>query len=625
MRRPSPIWIVFCGGAVVVTAALAFVSVESLALERSERAAREEAHRQEQLRSALWRMEGTLAPILGQESARPGFQYEPFYTVDQTTRGKSGTITTQLTVASPLLGFRFDPFRVHFQIAADQTVTSPQVPPADAPLGVNGAVVEEVATQARAQLEELRRLGLPERILGIAGIPPSQNPVSEHQVQYEANAGNAQTHGGLQQTVVEGKGDDATAGVGPQQFNWNALNNPALNNSNAADFVQRAQAAERMQRRAADSRNMPNSRLAPRAGVPWETSPMAVHWIDTAIGGRELVIIRTAKIEARTLVQGIWVNWSGLKDWLLADNRETFPAGDLLPAVTADESAFAQMLATVPVLFDPGPVARLAHDGISATRVILGVSWVAIVGAVVAVGLTLRAAMDLGERRGRFVSAVTHELRTPLTTFRMYTQMLADGMVTDEQTKCEYVETLRGESDRLARVVESVLLYSRLEEGRGGAHRQHVGATALIESVVAPLEQRARDGGMDLVVDVDVPEAAALDVDVQAVEQILLNLVDNACKYAGACDDRRIEIRARTTGTSLVVACSDHGPGVPQAECEAVFLPFRRAARDVAGPTPGVGLGLSVARGLARALGGELRLMDPSAPGATFELCLPLL
>ncbi len=88
--------------------------------------------------------------------------------------------------------------------------------------------------------------------------------------------------------------------------------------------------------------------------------------------------------------------------------------------------------------------------------------------------------MDLSERRRIFVSAVTHELRTPLTTFRLYTDMLADGMVSGEEKRRSYLERLRGEAQRLSHLVENVLFYARLESGRAGAVRPGGGAAFVI-------------------------------------------------------------------------------------------------------------------------------------------------
>src|SRR5690606_2621240 len=101
----------------------------------------------------------------------------------------------------------------------------------------------------------------------------------------------------------------------------------------------------------------------------------------------------------------------------------------------------------------------------------LVITWIAVLAAVVAGGLILRASMRLAERRGRFVSAVTHELRTPLTTFRRYSDMLAEGAIPDEGRRQEYLRTLQAESQRLGTIVENVLEYARLGSARAGGRR----------------------------------------------------------------------------------------------------------------------------------------------------------
>src|SRR6185503_16178753 len=106
--------------------------------------------------------------------------------------------------------------------------------------------------------------------------------------------------------------------------------------------------------------------------------------------------------------------------------------------------------------FDPPPVGDVTLPLTSPTRVTLAVAWLAVAGSLAAVGLALRRTVDLSERRNRFASSVTHELRTPLTTFRLYSEMLADGMVTDAAQRQVYLDTLKSESSRLATLVENV-------------------------------------------------------------------------------------------------------------------------------------------------------------------------
>src|SRR5262249_3393514 len=170
-------------------------------------------------------------------------------------------------------------------------------------------------------------------------------------------------------------------------------------------------------------------------------------------------------------------------------------------------------------------------------------AWGAMQTAAVALALLLRAVVALSERRADFVSAVTHELRTPLTTFRMYAEMLAEGMVPDEAARRKYLDTLRIEADRLTHLVENVLADARLERGGVGNPIQPVRGEDLLKLATGRPGDRAREGGLALSVTADASASAAIvRCDASAVEQILFNLVDNACKYASNSDNRRLDL-----------------------------------------------------------------------------------
>ena len=263
---------------------------------------------------------------------------------------------------------------------------------------------------------------------------------------------------------------------------------------------------------------------------------------------------------------------------------------------------------------------------VTPVRATLWATWLAAMVAVAAVGITLHASITHGEKKSRFASAVTHELRTPLTTFRMYSEMLAKDMVPKEQ-RATYLETLEKESERLAHLVENVLVHAQLEEGRRKLARERMSLDAMLERVLPMLERRAREAGVTLALDVKSVRSVELATDVHAVGQILLNLVDNACKYGRTAAPATIELGARANHTFLELRVRDHGPGVPPSLARAIFQPFERGARDERDPNPGVGLGLAIALGLARELGGDLRLErvdGAGGAGACFCLELPL-
>lgn len=334
----------------------------------------------------------------------------------------------------------------------------------------------------------------------------------------------------------------------------------------------------------------------------------------------ELVLARRVQRGSELLVQVCWLDWPELRTTLLAAVQDLLPEARLEPA--SEQDAPARRLAALPVRLVPG--ASLATAAVSAGHagLPLAIAWSLATLALVAIGSLLYGLAALGERRAAFVSAVTHELRTPLTTFRMYADMLAEGMVRPAHQR-EYLETLRREAVRQAHLVENVLAYSRLERGRYRAARERVAVTDLIAGVRDALAVQAKQAGMELVgPEPGVPDELVV-VDRSAVERILSNLVDNACKYAGQAADRRIHLDVALEADAVCVHVSDHGPGVTRAEARRVFRPFHKSASEAARSAPGVGLGLALSKRLARASGADLGLVAWAGGGARFRLRLP--
>jgi signal transduction histidine kinase len=379
-------------------------------------------------------------------------------------------------------------------------------------------------------------------------------------------------------------------------------------NANVGEYQRRTDQVQQMQ--GASQQAMPAA-LAP-------TGALVAVWTGSGEGNL-LFVQRDAAAGGGAL--GLWADWPAVREFLLAQVRDLLPGAELRRArasVAPDE----WRLASVPVVLSaprPEPAADAAWSPI---RIALLVAWSAVLLALVAGALVLRAAQVLGERRGRFVSAVTHELRTPLTTFRLYAQMLASGMVREEGQRQEYLDTLQTESERLVRVVDGVLQFSRLE-GRGAPPQlQSVAVAEVLAQVMPRLSQRAAEAGMTLAVE-DGAGAMAIRTDPHSLEQILFNLVDNACKYAAAAGDRRLHLRVLARGRHVAFEVADHGPGVPAAEAARIFEPFRRGSAPEIVSSAGVGLGLALAREMARGLGGDL-VLESVQEGARFIVTVPV-
>jgi signal transduction histidine kinase len=378
-----------------------------------------------------------------------------------------------------------------------------------------------------------------------------------------------------------------------------------------------------------DSGRASEASSADVSGVSVRQGQFAARWIVRPGQTPELIFEREMDVGDRHFTQGIWLDWPALKQMLLETAQGLLPSVDLVPildlaAIGPDDLVLGRTLAAIPVeLIAPTP-ALADRGGWTPARTALALMWIAVVGAIIAAGVSLTAAAELAQRRGQFVSAVTHELRTPLTTFCLYSQMLADGIVTDADAQKGYFQTLKNESTRLARIVESVLDYARLS----GRTVTRVATDTPIDSLIVAMDRvlraRCEQSGMHLDVKVDAGVRGNIRTDHTIVERILFNLVENACKYAAESEDPTIHLNIAAKGDSwLEFTVQDHGPGIDPVEHSRIFRPFIRGSRQAHGGIPGLGLGLALAQGLARELGGELELR-PGGQGACFVLRLPI-
>ena len=625
----------------VVLAALAWVTQRTLTLERAEHNLREGAVRQDAVRTALWRLDSAMAPIIAREAARPYFHYRAFYSADRAyTQMWEDVRPGDVIMPSPLL-CAGEPFiKLHFQRFGDGTLGSPSVP-----TGIERDKQEAVycSPQRVADADFLLQAlaGLVARTDISARL--AENGRSRHTLSIPRSATpRAQAGRWGESTQLRGNDLDARSSA-LTRANRAAVQQQVMSNIEPHEFeTGRAAPAE-----AGAFEGLAVDLSIPQDAQRLDLTPDSVAcsiainqtdltsvWVE-GTAGPELLMIRAVSLGDESFQQGFWLDWSQLRDFLVGQVRGLLPGADLRPLKSAEQVrtavASGNPLASIAAELVPGAVSMAALPVWSPTRTTLAIVWAACIVAAVTVCRMLLASVELAERRGRFVSAVTHELRTPLTTFCMYSQMLADGVVKEESARREYFATLRDESRRLAGIVEDVLAYARLS--RHGARPLTTAPAAasemgaLLEHARAGLALRAQSAGMRLCVEVDPSLGqAAILAESAGVERILGNLVDNACKYAAGADDKRIHLRVSRQGSRALIEVADHGPGVVPGDRGGLFEPFERGAAHDASAIPGLGLGLSLARGLARQFGGDLRLRESSdgAGGACFVLTLPL-
>jgi len=220
--------------------------------------------------------------------------------------------------------------------------------------------------------------------------------------------------------------------------------------------------------------------------------------------------------------------------------------------------------------------------------------------------------------RVNFVNRVSHELKTPLTNIRLYGELLGDRLRDDDDEKARgYIATINEECARLSRLISNVLSFSRKQRDR-----LEIGPMDACDLVYRLLKQFARAfENRGMVIDVNLDYCPQLIADSDACEQILVNLLSNAEKYAAS--GGRLAISSRRERDSFVLSVADSGPGIPRHMREKVFEPFVRLSDRIDEGVSGTGMGLAIARELARLHGGDLQVAD-STDGACFELVLPV-
>jgi two-component system phosphate regulon sensor histidine kinase PhoR len=233
---------------------------------------------------------------------------------------------------------------------------------------------------------------------------------------------------------------------------------------------------------------------------------------------------------------------------------------------------------------------------------------------------TLRRQVELVRMKSDFVSNVSHELRTPLSLIRMYAETLEMGRLADPVKRQEYTSTIVREAERLTRLVNNILNFSRMEAGRKEFHFDAVDLNGLVRDVLETYRLPLEAESCTPVLALD-PALPRIRGDREALAEALVNLVDNALKYSPEVKYLRIATAAAANG--VTVAVEDHGVGIPAGEQEKIFELFYRVSTGLVQTTRGTGLGLALVRRIADAHGGTITVTSTPGSGSTFHLSFP--
>jgi len=656
MKKPWQIWTVFLLCLSGLIGAMFWLSIKTIKLDSAREndrveteLARRQSELQERISSALYRMDLKLLPLVSQEASRPHYLYESFYETANPTlppaagRGGEGDGLGGkggggyggggfAKVPSPLLTGMPEFVLLHFQIKPGQVITSPQKPVGEEWQMAKTLPITNDASQVADRVESARQfcryesliqqselLEIPNVQIAEKGAPASSFPQTVNMYSVPA----------IEKVISKINAPAKNEMIG-QNYSVSKVAQQQMRIDNRAneEFNRRRDSTRIVASQGNNLNQMDNS-----YGGYQQTDMGFVHqgvmqpiWI-----GDNLILYRRIEGKGDPFFQCCWLDWDAIQTALQTEVADILPSVDFQPVNDDTELNIGTALTTLPVqlLVDSKALlSTLSMEGdgwiqeTSGLKMALLLSWLGLGLAAIASAFLLHGVMKLSERRAAFVSAVTHELRTPLTTFRMYSEMLAEKMVPENKQQ-QYANTLRLQADRLSHLVENVLQFARLERNPTSTNTEEVAVDDLVERFSSRLKDRATEAEMQLEIRID-ESATTSTIQTQPanIEQVLFNLVDNACKYAKPNSKNLIELDCQRDGRSLRFSVRDYGPGVAPKFKKTMFQPFSKSDLDAANSAPGVGLGLALCQRMAKSLGGKL-FHESLSDGAKFVLEIP--
>jgi signal transduction histidine kinase len=377
--------------------------------------------------------------------------------------------------------------------------------------------------------------------------------------------------------------------------------------------------------------DLPNTQQSLIAG---EFRPI---WMDG-----ELFLVRKLLGNNSNTAQGVWLHKDVLKEKLLSLAKDLFADANLIPVaqnISAIEGAIDSSLPPLPEKMVDDALALVTLPwrlsviesrasyvpSTSAAITAMRFAWIGM-GIAFAAGTALvMGLVRMSERRATFVSSVTHELRTPLTTFQLYSDLLASGMVKEEEKKNLYYETLRREADRLGHLVENVLAFAKVERGSARGGKKLCQWNDFLPSILERMQQRLHQANLQLETDfADQIMEQKIHTDPVALEHILFNLADNSAKYAHPHSSAKVILTITQNSKSWTITLRDFGPGIEKSERHHIFRAFQKSKNANDSCKSGVGLGLSLSRRLAKSINATLTYDASNPQGATFILKSPI-
>jgi len=251
-----------------------------------------------------------------------------------------------------------------------------------------------------------------------------------------------------------------------------------------------------------------------------------------------------------------------------------------------------------------------------------GIMVVVAMGVLTVITLRLlRRQMTVARLKNDLVATVSHELKTPLSSMRVLVDTLLNSNEFDQHKTREYLQLIAGENERLGRLIQNFLTFSRMERKKYSFHFSPVSARQSVDAAVASVRARLDppDDRLEVKMEENLP---AVTADSDALAVVLINLLENAIKYSDASEPIVLQVRA--VNGSVVFSVIDNGIGIAPSEQKKIFQPFYQVDRHLSRKGSGCGLGLSIVRHITTAHGGRVSVESAPGVGSIFSITLPL-
>ena len=234
---------------------------------------------------------------------------------------------------------------------------------------------------------------------------------------------------------------------------------------------------------------------------------------------------------------------------------------------------------------------------------------------------TVNNELNLSKMKSYFISTVSHEFKSPLTSIRQMAEMLVRSRVPSPERQQKYYTAILQQSERLSRLIDNILDFSRMEEGQKLFHFEKADIIPVVKDIVESFQNHTAGQGFSFSLSIPEPLPDVV-FDREAIGQVMHNLLDNACKYSG--ESKNIEVLLLPKGNKIVISVRDYGVGIRKEDQDKIFIRFYRAGEELTQTVKGSGIGLTIVKQIVEAHNGTIDVESEVGKGSRFTVTIPL-